>query len=250
MKSEEYYRVVGETPPEGFTVEERYKVVSETPSEGFTAEECNKITEGPEKADSLEDLDKAPEVEGTQEHEKVKDAVNNYFSKSFLDSAFEPKPEQNIDIGGENGTADLVLYAPEKEKYVAIAEAKRGKDDANYGRRQLFSYLCAKNTRFGVFANSLDCNAWVFYENLRHFRFRKIESFDFEKEIAEGNYNMPDKPLELKDIKRDFGSVIEEMLKSQRDDVQSAVKAYFSPIRQQDWKCELKEKYCNIQIGF
>ena len=41
----EYYRVVGDTPSESFTVEECYKVVGDTPIEGFAAEEYYKIIE-------------------------------------------------------------------------------------------------------------------------------------------------------------------------------------------------------------
>ena len=153
---EEYYRVVEDTVSEGFAAEEYYRITGDTVSEGFTIEEYYRITEGPEQADSLDELDKVPQVEGTQEHETVKEAVKNYFSKSFFNLDFEIKPEQNIVIGDVRGTADLVLYVPEDGKYAAIAEAKKGTEDPNYGRRQLFAYLCATNTRFGIFANSLD----------------------------------------------------------------------------------------------
>lgn len=242
MKAEEYYRVVSETPTEGFTVEECHKVVSETPSEGFTAKAFYKIIEGPEKADSLEDLDKPPEVEGTHDHEKVKKAIKDYFSKAFSDFGFESKPEQTIDIGGVRGKPDVALYAPKKGKYVAIAEAKQGIKDSNYGRYQLFAYLCLTNTRFGIFANSLDRNNWIFYENLRHFRFRQIKASQFEKEIRKDRYEMPDKPMELEYSQKDFDAIIKAMSKSKVPDVQNAVKTYFSHILQPNWECKGKKK--------
>ena len=237
-----------------FTAEECYKVVGDTLTEGFTAEEYYKITEGSEKADSLEDLDKPPQVESTQDHEKIKEAVKKYFSESFSNSGFEPKDEAPIDIGGKNGKADLELYVPKKDKRVAIAEVKKGKKDANYGRYQLFAYLSATNTRFGIFANSLNRDNWIFYENLRHFRFRRIERSQFEKEVANGSYDMPDKPLKPEDCTADINSVIETMRsarKRQGSKVEDVVKDYFSPVlRQPCGPCrELEPKQRNVWIN-
>ena len=242
LTGEEYYKVVEDTPVEGFTAEEYYKIIKDTPVEGFTVEECYRITEGPEQADSLETLDKPPKVERTQKHKKVEDAVKDYFSESFFGPNFEIKPKQNIDISDAKGELDLALYVPKKGKYVVIAEVKRGIEDTNYGRLQLFAYLCATNTRFGIFANSLDRNDWIFYENLRHFRFRRIEVTQFEKEISEDKYEMPDKPLRSEYSKEDFDSVIKAMSKCQISDVQYAIKTYFSHILQPDWECKEKNK--------
>lgn len=241
MKSEEYYRVVSETPPEGFTVKELYKVVGETPSEGFTAEEWNKIIEGPEKVDSLEYLDRPPKVDGTQKHEEVKKAVKEYFSKSFSNSSFTNRPEQPIDIGTTDGKVDVGLYAMETGKYVALSEVKRGNDDANYGRRQLFAYLCATNTRFGIFANNLKADDWIFYKNLRHFRFRRIARSQFEEEVKKNNYELPDKPLIPEDSKEILDQIVHAMNFSQLQtpDIQTSVDTYFSPIlEQQEWGCK------------
>ena len=255
----DYYRVVEDGGNASFTAEECYKVVGDTPTEGFTAEEYYKITEGPEKADSLEDLDKPPEVEPTQDHEKIKEAVKKYFSESFPNSGFESKYEAPIDIGGKNGQADLELYVPEKDKRVVIAEAKKGKKDANYGRHQLFAYLSTTNTRFGIFANSLNRDNWIFYENLRHFRFRRIERSQFEEKVANGNYDMPDKPLKPEDCTADINSVIETMRsarKRQGSKVEDVVKDYFSPLLQhscgpcRELEPEQRSVWINTDIKF
>ena len=241
MKSEEYYRVVSETPFEGFTVEERYKVVSETPSEGFTAEEFYKIIEGPEKADSLEDLDKAPEGQGSQTipHQEVESEVKKYFkSLSIPNSSI--RPNQPIPIGNDFGETDLDLYLEVKGKCIAIAEFKTGMNDANYGRRQLFSYLSATNTRFGVFANNLNADDWIFYENLRHFRFRRITRSQFEEEVKKNKYELPDKHLIFEDSKESPHQAIYAMEPSQpqTSEIQTSVGTYFSRIlEQEEWGC-------------
>ena len=255
----DYYRVVEDGGNASFTAEECYKVDGDTPTDDFTAEEYYKITEGPEKADSLEDLDKPPEVEPTQDHEKIKEAVKKYFSESFPNSGFESKDEAPIDIGGKNGQADLELYVPEKDKRVVIAEAKKGKKDVNYGRHQLFAYLSATNTRFGIFANSLNRDNWIFYENLRHFRFRRIERSQFEEKVANGSYDMPDKPLKPEDCTADINSVIETMRsarKRQGSKVEDVVKDYFSPLLQhscgpcRELEPEQRSVWINTDIKF
>lgn len=185
----EYYRVVDDTPSKGFTVEECYKVIGDVPK-GFTAEEYYKVTQGPEKADSLEDLDKPSEVEGTLKVEEgeVVAKVCEYFSKTFNCQNLSPVYKFSFSVGpGKDCETDVVLRGSDSQPPVAIAECK-GSDGANYGRRQLWGYLSATNTRFGLFASSLNPDDWVLYENLRHFRFRRIERSQFEREVIDGNY--------------------------------------------------------------
>ena len=240
--AEEYYRVVGDTASEGFTAEECYRIVEEIASEGFIAEEYYKITEGPEQADPLEDLDKAPEGEGGQTvpHQKVENRVKKYF-KSLSVPNSSIRPDQPISIGNDYGKTDLDLYLKDKGKCIAIAEFKTGMNDANYGRRQLFSYLSATNTRFGIFANSLNRDDWIFYENLRYFRFRRIKRSQFEKEVGKGKYDMPDKHPGTEDSMEILSQVDQAMKSSQlqNSDVQASVVTYFSPIlERQEWGCK------------
>ena len=259
---EEYYRVVADTPSEGFTAEECYRVVADTPSEGFTAEEYYKIIQGPEQPDSFEDLDTAPETEGTLKVEEgdVEKAVYDYFSQiMFRRQNLSPVLKPSFTVGSvKNCEADVVLRSrDESQPFVAIAECK-GSDGANYGRRQLFSYLCAKNTRFGIFANSLNLDNWIFYENLRHFRFRRIERCKFEHEVAAGNYFIELKGTKTGQFTKDLSSDTSDCERllgdsefhspDQRYDVESEVRDYFSEIISQTWEYLLEPNY-KIQIG-
>ena len=245
----EYYRVGEDTVSEGFTAEECYKITADTVHEGFIAEECYEIIEGPEQSDLLEDLDRAPEGEGVQRvsHQRVEKEVESYFrSLSVPNSSI--RSNQPIRIGNDSGETDLDLYLKAKGKCIAIAEFKTGMNDANYGRRQLFSYLSATNTRFGIFANNLNRDGWIFYENLRHFRFRRIEHSQFEQEVNKGKYDLPDKHLISEDSREVLDQVLHAMESSQlqKSDVHASVVAYFSLIlEQREWEYE-KDKEIRI----
>ena len=248
---EEYYKVVEETAPEGFTAEKCYKVVKETASEGFTAEEYYKITEGPEQADSLEDLDKAPEGEGTLrvKEEEVVNKVCAYFSETiFCRQDLSPVCKASFPVGpAKNCEADVVLRGSESQPFVAIAECK-GSNGANYGRQQLWGYLSANNTRFGLFANSLNPDEWIFYENLRHFRFRLIKRSQFENEVIAGNHCIETAGSRTAGFTKNpnLGTLDREQLSE--DKVESEVRTYLSKIISQTWEYSLEQNY-KIQIG-
>ena len=112
---------------------------------------------------------------------KVADAVATYFSEPKFEK-FSVVRECEIQIGSVSCKADIVLRDAEGN-FVAIAECKL-QDRTNYGPEQLKSFLCATDTTFGIFASGTGEDSWVFYENLRHNRFRQIERSDFEERVS------------------------------------------------------------------
>ena len=107
-------------------------------------------------------------VNSPDHEDKVVEIVNIYFSKLGVPS-FSPKTQHEIQMGSENRRADVVLIN-ENRSFVSIAECK-GAGFVGDGREQLYSYLSATDTRFGVFANRADPKDWEFYENRRRNRF-------------------------------------------------------------------------------
>ena len=114
----------------------------------------------------------------------VVEAVVNYFSRIEFQE-FVIETEKSIRMGIEPRRADIVLLDGEGH-FIAIAECKRT-GVVTYGREQLKSYLCATDTQFGVFANSINPDEWEFYENLRRYRFTlPMGRSPFERKIATG----------------------------------------------------------------
>ncbi len=111
---------------------------------------------------------------------KVATAVATYLSDPKF-TEFSVVRECKIQIGQASSRADIVLRDAEGN-FIAIAECK-AQGGANYGISQLKSYLSATDTSFGIFASGTDRDAWIFYENLRHNRFQRIERTDFEKRV-------------------------------------------------------------------
>ena len=71
----------------------------------------------------------------------------------------------------------------QRNRLIVIVECKAvGKTGT--GVEQLQSYLCATDTRFGIFAASLSQNEWQYYENHRHNNFRLISRKQFEAQIG------------------------------------------------------------------
>ena len=113
---------------------------------------------------------------------KVANAVATYFSEPKF-SMFSAIRECEIQIGQVSYRADIVLR-DEKGNFIAIAECK-SRRGPNYGTEPLKSYLCATDTLFGIFASGTSRDSWIFYENLRHNRFQRIEQTDFERRVFE-----------------------------------------------------------------
>ena len=88
-------------------------------------------------------------------------AVVRYFeAPRFVNFSIER--EYRIQFGAnKEGRADIALLNSEN-KPVAIAECKRIGYDGNDGREQLESYLNAKRTDLGLFADNTDPYTWTF----------------------------------------------------------------------------------------
>ena len=89
-----------------------------------------------------------------------------------------------IRIGTLHSRADLVLCDAEGN-YITIVECKLipSSDHSESSQEPLKSYLCATDALYGIFASSINPDSWIFYENLRHNRFRQIDRATFEKQI-------------------------------------------------------------------
>ena len=118
--------------------------------------------------------------ESPDREDRVAQTVYAYFSALGGNRLF-PKKERPIQIGSNNGTADVVLI-DDNGSFAAIAECK-GAGYVGHGIGQLKSYLSATDTRFGIFANRADSNQWKFYENLRRNQFEEIEHLQFKREV-------------------------------------------------------------------
>ena len=113
----------------------------------------------------------------------VVEKVVRYFSDPRFQK-FSIKKEHPIQMGSDNRRADVVLIdsADNADNLVAIAECKRVGVEGQ-GLDQLRSYLSATDTRFGIFANSTDLDAWDFYENLGRNQVRPMTRSEFEKRV-------------------------------------------------------------------
>ena len=109
----------------------------------------------------------------------VVETVIGYFSEPRF-AKFSMLRECRIQIGAIHSRADIVLRDG-NENFVVIAECKSS-NETSY-TEPLKSYLCATDAPFGIFASSTNRDSWIFYENLRHNRFRQIEQSDFEKRV-------------------------------------------------------------------
>jgi len=109
----------------------------------------------------------------------VVEAVVGYFSEPRF-AKFSMLRECRIQMGSIHSRADIALRDAD-ENFVAIAECKLP-SETSY-TEPLKSYLCATDTPFGIFASSTDRDSWIFYENLRHNQFRRIERSDFERRV-------------------------------------------------------------------
>lgn len=116
--------------------------------------------------------------ERLQEFDMV-EAVIAYFSEPRF-AKFSILRECRIQIGPLHSRADIVLRDAQGS-FIAITECKLP-GGPSYAK-PLQSFLCATDTPFGIFASSTNRDSWVFYENLRHNRFQRIERLDFEKRV-------------------------------------------------------------------
>lgn len=135
-----------------------------------------------ELAEKQKEKDFSIAIEERLQELDVVESVIEYFSEPKF-AKFSTLRECEIQMGKIHSRADIVLCDTEGN-FIAIAECKLPAS-LNYGPDQLQSYLCATDTSFGIFASETNRDSWIFYENLRHNRFRQIERADFEKRVLE-----------------------------------------------------------------
>ena len=132
-------------------------------------------------AEKQEEKDFSVAIEARLQEFDIIEAVVAYFSEPMF-TKFSILRECRIQMGAIHGRADIVLRDGQ-ENFIAIAECKLS-GGTSY-TEPLKSYLCATDASFGIFASSRNKDSWIFYENLRHNRFRRIERSDFEKRVFE-----------------------------------------------------------------
>ena len=121
--------------------------------------------------------------ESPDREDRVAQAVYRSFDALRV-NGFSPDTECQIQFGTRNGIADVVL-SDSRGSLAAIAECK-GAGYIGDGIEQLKSYLCATDTRFGIFANRKDPEQWEFYENRRRNQIDPITLDQFEDGIVKG----------------------------------------------------------------
>lgn len=97
--------------------------------------------------------------------------IEKAVARHFENLGFATKRQHTIQIGSTVGRTDVVIYNKISTQglsinlnIAAIVECKaQGK--VGRGKPQLWSYLCATDTRLGIFANSLYPTSWKYYEN-------------------------------------------------------------------------------------
>ena len=205
-----------------FGAQSRYQInIAEVQLEGCKCPgcgSCKKIAAAPQCStlpDPKYELCSACYANSPDHEKRVEEAVETYFSDLKV-KGFSPKTQHGIQIGSENRIADVVL-TNENRSFVSIAECK-GAGFVGDGREQLYSYLSATDTRFGVFANRADPKDWEFYENRRRNRFDKIDRSKFEVGVVEG----PDTRERLKDEIRGLNGEITG-LENQKSELIAAV---------------------------
>ena len=109
----------------------------------------------------------------------VVETVVAYFSEPRF-AKFSMLREYRIQMGSIYNRADIVIRDGQGN-FIAIAECKLPGETRYI--EPLKSYLCATDASFGIFASNTNRDSWIFYENLRHNRFRRIERSDFERRV-------------------------------------------------------------------
>ncbi len=159
-----------------------------------------------------------------EDGQTVVDAVHTYLDTLETDGLLT-KREHEIQFGSREGFADIVLI-DQNGSLAAIAECKVT-GYVGHGVEQLESYLCATDTRFGIFANSTDPEQWEFYENRRRNRFDQINRSEFEMGVVKRivtRERLKDeiKTLEkakdnLKNKESELETEIAQLMKTERD---------------------------------
>ncbi len=134
-----------------------------------------------ELAKKQEEKDFSIAIETRLQEFDVVAAVVTYLSEPRF-AKFSVLRACRIQMGKIHSRADISLRDTQ-ENFIAIAECKLSGETSS--TEPLKSFLCATDAPFGIFASSTNRDSWIFYENLRHNRFRQIERSDFEKRVFE-----------------------------------------------------------------
>ena len=113
-----------------------------------------------------------PVVDAVQEYLQRRISRMPYFQLSM-------RREYPIFMGSSKRKADIAVYLSDDSVFV-IAECKAPGKVAG-GHEQLKSYLCASDTPYGIFANSLEPTDWTFYKNRGQNAFTKITRSVFQE---------------------------------------------------------------------
>ena len=112
----------------------------------------------------------------------VVDAVQGYLRRRISSMPYFQvfmRRECPIYMGSSKRKADIAVSLPDDSIFV-IAECKAPGTVAG-GHEQLKSYLCASDTPYGIFANSLEPTDWIFYKNRGQNTFTEITRSVFQK---------------------------------------------------------------------
>ena len=112
----------------------------------------------------------------------VVDAVQGYLRRRISSMPYfqvSMRREYPIYMGSSKRKADIAVYLSDDSVFV-IAECKAPGKIAG-GHEQLKSYLCASDTPYGIFANSLEPTDWTFYKNRGQNAFTEITRSVFQK---------------------------------------------------------------------
>lgn len=156
---------------------------------------------------------KAPASEG-----EVEKSVIDYLSslrQGVTRQRFSVKPQYTIQIGSRQGRPDVVLI-DDKGYLAAIVECKRS-GHTGHGVEQLKSYLCATDTQFGIFANSTKPETWIFYENLRRNRFKKISRLYFERKVFSEWGQSKRHQRHIEELEKQKSALVDEISRKERN---------------------------------
>lgn len=117
---------------------------------------------------------------------QVEAAVEAYFAKHLSPTSYILKRQDKIQFGTNFGKADLVIYRGKPRTKQVIIECKglnASHKTIEDGIGQLQSYLCATDTRLGIFAASCHPGAWSYFINSGNNAFLKITEWGFIGEL-------------------------------------------------------------------
>ena len=126
------------------------------------------------------------------------DTIEKFVASYFEKLGFSTKRQYTIQIGSKVGIVDVVIYhksfalsSDPLDHIAAIVECKAQGKNGN-GVDQLRSYLCATDTRLGVFANNRIPTSWKYYENYGRNDIQEISRKEFFNILDNEKQNQED----------------------------------------------------------